>query len=226
METEETRSRIAGPDLSCQVEYWNGAALGKFFSHPLDEVFLKGQLAPGAAVLDYGCGWGRVLGCLAALGYTRLSGVDPSPAMLERARTECPGPDYRRLEGGRLPFDDHSFDCVLLFAVLTCVPTDSGQRQIVAEATRVLRPGGLFYVSDYLLQSDPRNLERYGRGLARYGVRGVFELTEGAVLRHHERPWLDSLFAGFAPLLWQEFPVITMNGNPARAFQWAGRTPA
>ncbi len=81
----------------------------------------------------------------------------------------------------------------------------------------------VFYISDYLLQSDSRNLERYEKGLAVYGKYGVFELPEGAVLRHHDRPWLDSLLAGFEPLLWSEFQVVTMNGNPARAFQWAGR---
>ncbi|MCE5270944.1 class I SAM-dependent methyltransferase [bacterium] len=225
MNTEKSKIR-AGTDLSRQVEYWNGAARGKAFSHPLDETFLERQLPVEASILDYGCGWGRILNRLAALGYTRLSGADPSPSMLERARAEHPGPDYRLLEGARLPFADRGFDCVLLFAVLTCVPTDSGQRGLVAEAARVLRPGGIFYVSDYLLQNDSRNLERYERGQARFGVRGVFELPEGAVLRHHERPWLDGLFAGFEPLLWKEFPVVTMNGNPARAFQWAGRTPA
>lgn len=212
--------------LSRQVEYWDRAARGKSFNHPLNEAFLRRYVPTEAAILDYGCGWGRVLGGLAALGYKSLSGVDPSPAMLERAKTEFPGPDYRLLDSGSLPFSDRSFDCVLLFAVLTCVPTDSGQRGIVAEAARVLRPGGVFYISDYLLQSDSRNLERYEKGLASYEKYGVFALPEGAVLRHHDRPWFDSLLAGFEPLLWSEFQVVTMNGNPARAFQWAGRKSA
>lgn len=39
-----------------------------------------------------------------------------------------------------------SVDAVLLFTVLTCVPTDDGQQAIVREAGRVLRPGGLLYI--------------------------------------------------------------------------------
>lgn len=42
----------------------------------------------------------------------------------------------------------------VLFAVLTCIPLDGEQRDLVREISRVLRPGGLLYISDLLLNRD------------------------------------------------------------------------
>ena len=118
---------------------------------------------------------------------------------------------------------DAHFDAVLLFSVLTCVPGDAGQRAIVQEATRVLAPGGLLYVSDLWLQTDPRNIARYEAGRQRYGTYGVFDLPEGVTVRHHDRRWLDELTGGYQRLALDELQVPTMNRNTADGFQWFGR---
>src|SRR4030095_15987167 len=85
----------------------------------------------------------------------------------------------------------------LLFSVLTCLPTDDGQRDIVKEVKRVLRPGGLFYISDLWLQDDERTRERYARDEAKYGVYGVFDLPEGVTVRHHDPLWIEELTRDF-----------------------------
>ena len=87
----------------------------------------------------------------------------------------------------------------------------------------MLRPGGLLYISDFWLQTDERNVERYRRYQAKYGVYGVFELPEGVVLRHQERGWLEQLTADFTVVGVDEIEVDTMNGHRAEAFQWLGR---
>jgi SAM-dependent methyltransferase len=127
------------------------------------------------------------------------------------------------IDSPHLPFAEESMDGVLLFAVLTCVPSDEGQRRIIREAHRVLRRGGLLYISDLWLQSDERNIERYRRFHATYGVYGIFELPEGVVLRHHERRWINQLTADFTVITVDDFRVETMNGHGAEAFQWFGR---
>jgi hypothetical protein len=126
-----------------------------------------------------------------------------------------------------VPWRDRSFDAVLLLAVLTCIPTDDGQRRLIAELGPVLRPGGLLYVSDLLLQSDDRSVARYRRDADRYGTYGVFEVGDGAVCRHHSAQWLHGLLDGFTVTASREITVATMNANSAAALQLrASRNPS
>ncbi|HEX9066861.1 MAG TPA: class I SAM-dependent methyltransferase [Streptosporangiaceae bacterium] len=53
-------------------------------------------------------------------------------------------------DAARLPFPDESFDTVGSFTMLHHVPTQAGQNAILAEALRVLRPGGVLIASDSL----------------------------------------------------------------------------
>jgi SAM-dependent methyltransferase len=210
--------------LDLQIDYWDRVGPSKLLAHPVNVDQLSRWASPSSRILDYGCGYGRALGTLAACGYTDLIGVDPAPAMIASARQNFPSlmfevlEDYRRVD---LPAA--SIDAVLLFAVLTSVPTDDGQRAIISEIKRLLRPGGVLYISDMLLQSDSRNVERYVEGEKKYGTYGVFDLREGVTVRHHERSWIETLTKDFAVLSFEEIPVRTMNDNPATAFQWFGR---
>ena len=65
--------------------------------------------------------------------------------------------DLQVLPASGLPYADESFDAVLLFAVLTCIPTNEGQRKLLENLRRLIRPGGLLYISDLYLQDDERN---------------------------------------------------------------------
>ncbi|MCA9264433.1 MAG: hypothetical protein KDA60_11315, partial [Planctomycetales bacterium] len=75
------------------------------------------------------------------------------------------------------------------------------------------------------LNDDARNLERYDRGEEEFGVRGVFRLEDGGVMRHHTKARIESLFTDFEMLDHQDFSAMTMNGNASRAFQLVGRKP-
>jgi SAM-dependent methyltransferase len=208
--------------LDCQIDYWNRVGPGKPFSHPVNFDRLRQILSPESRILDLGCGYGRTLGLLSEGGYHNLIGLDPAPAMVAAARQRFPAIISEEYEFPKLPLDDASVDAILLFSVLTCVPTDDGQRTIIEEGGRVLRPGGLFYISDLWLQTDERNLERYNRDEPKYGVYGVFDLPEGATVRHHDPRWIQELTQDFDTIALDEVDVVTMNGNAAKGFQWFG----
>jgi SAM-dependent methyltransferase len=201
-----------------QTAFWDTAADRKTFAHPFDGSRLAWVAPLGGRVLDCGCGYGRTTAEAAALGW-RAVGVDPSGRMLARARREHPGLVLVRAAPGPLPFRDGSFDAATLFAVLTCIPEDAAQRALVAELRRVLRPGGALYVSDLLLNDDARNRARYDAARGRGLPYGVFELPEGAILRHHDPAWIESLFRGWTTVSRTEFVAATMNGHTSRAFQ-------
>jgi SAM-dependent methyltransferase len=208
-----------------QRSFWNAVAATKEFAHPLDVVRFSSLVSRDARVLDYGCGYGRVCRELQHAGYSNIVGVDPASAMIDRARAEKPQITFQVLDTDALPFLPASFDAVVLFSVLTCIVDDEAQRAVVREIERALRPGGIVYISDILLQEDDRNRERYETGVRAFGTYGVFELEPGVRFRHLPRAWVEELMSVFTPVDFVEIDVKTMNGNPARAFQyWGAKT--
>lgn len=210
-------------NLAHQNEYWDGAADSAVFTHPLDIDRLRQHVDSTDRVLDFGCGYGRVLRILREHGFRCLAGLDISKAMAARARATLPDIPIVVCSSAAAPYRDHCFDAVILFAVLTCVPRDEDQRSLMAEVRRLLVPGGLLYFSDFLLRSDPRNLERYGLYEERFGRRGVFEIEGDAVLRHHDIGWIRGLMEPFELLDSSEFETTTMRGNSASGFHFTGR---
>lgn len=105
----------------------------------------QGFAADGSRGLDVGCGGGILTEAFAGLG-CRMTGVDPSRASIGAARAHAAARglaiDYGVAVGEAIPFPDGRFDFVCCCDVLEHV-ADMGR--VVAEAARVLRPGGLFF---------------------------------------------------------------------------------
>ncbi|HEX4255796.1 MAG TPA: class I SAM-dependent methyltransferase [Streptosporangiaceae bacterium] len=116
---------------------------------PLDRALLtalieQSQLEPAAAgpvVGDLGCGPGHIAGWLAAHGATAV-GVDLSAGMIEVARREQPGAEFRVGDLLSLPAADGEFGAVVAFySIIHLAPGELPAA--LAEMHRVVRPGGL-----------------------------------------------------------------------------------
>ncbi|MFC4336777.1 class I SAM-dependent methyltransferase [Salininema proteolyticum] len=206
------------------LDYWRDAGASKTFTHPLVPERLD-SLDRSARILDYGCGYGRVMAELSDLGFTGVQGVDPSAALVSRGRGRRPDLSFTVLDTPpSTPFPEARFEAVLLFAVLTCVPDGDAQAAVMAEVARVLKPGGLLYVSDMPLQDDERNRERYDAHAERHGgPYGVFTTGDGATFRHHGPDELRGLLADFDILEEHRLAVPTINGNRSEAVQILAR---
>lgn len=179
----------------------------------------------GARILDFGCGYGRTLAELAGAGYTDLTGIDFSEPLIRRGLEEHPGLNLHAYPGGPLPYADDAFDAAIMLAVMTCMTETRAQAEALLELKRVLKPGGLLYVNDFLLNRDRRNLDRYQVGQEKYGIYGIFDVDDGGTLRHHDRNHMEALFSGFTTLAFEEVVYETMHGHHSNGFYAVVRMP-
>ena len=100
-----------------------------------------------AHILDVGCGAGWLSNSLALHGY-EITGVDSAASNLNIAlkHDATRGVKYLIAEPEKLPFPDASFDVVCAMEILEHV---QDPHQIVKEASRTLKPGGLFLFHTY-----------------------------------------------------------------------------
>jgi SAM-dependent methyltransferase len=98
-------------------------------------------LGPGdGRLLDLGCGGGARTPLLQELGW-QVVGVDVSADQLRVARGRLRGVELVQADAADLPFADASFDAVTALTVHTDL---DDYASAVAEAARVLRPGGAY----------------------------------------------------------------------------------
>jgi SAM-dependent methyltransferase len=125
------------------------------------------------AVLEIACGNGHLLRRLARKGAARAVGVDLSPASIRFARARearrPSGAVFEVADATRLPFDDRSFDLVVANMGLMNFRDASGA---IAEAARVLRPGGrfVFSISHPCFDLDDRSVWEVERGFGADGA--------------------------------------------------------
>ncbi|WP_164861567.1 class I SAM-dependent DNA methyltransferase [Microbacterium sp. CPCC 204701] len=146
------------------------------------------SLAPRpAAVLDAGCGTGRMIGFLGSVDSDLVvAGSDLSPSMLEVARSAYPSLELVVADNADLPFDDERFDGVLAwYSTIHTPPHRLGS--VLAEFRRVLRRGGMLLLGFQAGTGERRIDKPYGHDV---------ELT---AYLHHTPYVRDALgSAGFA----------------------------
>jgi ArsR family transcriptional regulator len=129
---------------------------------------LLGLLPPDLVVADLGCGAGS-LGAALAPHVARVIGVDQSAAMLRAARRRLAGFDNVELHRAgleSLPLPDQGCDAALLVLVLTYVPVVA---PVLAEAARILKPGGRLVVVDLAPHGDESFARRLGQARLGFG---------------------------------------------------------
>lgn len=205
-----------------QKKYWNLAAENKEFTTPFHFDEFAKYVGKGDIILDVGCGYGRTLNQLYERDYKNLIGIDFSKNMIERGKRQYPYLDLRVKQGKNIDMEDGSCDAVILFAVLTCIMEDAEQVSLLKEIKRVLKPNGIIYINDFLLNNDERNLNRYELFKDKYKY-GVFELSEGAVVRHHDIKWVEKCIKPFEKIILEQVVYTTMNGHKSNGYYFIGR---
>jgi SAM-dependent methyltransferase len=135
-------------------------------------------LAPGASVLDVGCGDGASVARMADGHGLRPVGLDVSEAKVRLAAEARPDLDFVAGRAEALPFADAAFDAVLCECVLSAVD-DAGAA--LTEMRRVLRPAGAVLLSDLYVREGSEDAP--GGGVPSLGRRETVKaLLAGAAL--------------------------------------------
>jgi len=118
-----------------------------------DELFtLLGDLN-GKKVLDIGSGTGRSVTRLKVTGASDVTALDISPEMLEILKEEHPTVETVIGNVEKLPFKDDSFDTITALFVIVHI---GDLREMLDEVYRVLKPGGVFILSNINQKKAPK----------------------------------------------------------------------
>jgi len=127
----------------CRTGHWRHHIQDQILPWALDGVVLDGR------VLEIGPGPGLTTEVLArrARGLTAIE-IDADLADRLRTRLAGRGVIVEQGDATAMPFDADTFDAAVCFTMLHHVPSPDLQDRLLAEARRVLRPGGTFAGSD------------------------------------------------------------------------------
>ena len=137
------------PELDVEAGYARWATSYDEAANPLirvEEPVVRAMIdrVPKGRALDAACGTGRHTAYLASRGH-RVSGVDATAEMLDKARARVPSADLRQGDLAGLPFEDGTFDLAVCALALSHLPDPA---PAILELARVLRPGGTLVLSD------------------------------------------------------------------------------
>jgi ubiquinone/menaquinone biosynthesis C-methylase UbiE len=128
---------------------------------PPAQIIERSGFETGMRVLEVGCGSGAYTTFVArAVGNQGgVVALDIQPAMLTQLQRKLGRPENRDIQNVRLvegsacglPFEEASVDLVYMITVLPEIPD---QARALAEAKRVLRPGGILALTEFLPDPD------------------------------------------------------------------------
>ncbi len=153
----------------------------------------NGPMAEMGAILDFGCGCGRVARWWADLHGPRLFGSDYNPRLTVWCRANLP---FLAVETNAADpptaFDSESFDLIYAISVFTHLPEKPGRRWM-RELARLLKPGGLVLFTvrgdRHLTMLNRQQREAYWRGEFVVQLPGIS--GRNAYGAHHPRAYVS-----------------------------------
>jgi SAM-dependent methyltransferase len=155
-------TRLAAREIAALDPYKFMAVIGKRVIHPggrasTESLLRRAAITNTTRVLDVGCGVATTAVEIAKRYGARVTAVDISPVMLERARANARAAGVAHLvtveEGDilNLRFDDDTFDVVMAEAVTMFVDRERASKELA----RVTKPGGRVLATEFFWRDSP-----------------------------------------------------------------------
>lgn len=159
--------------LDKTIDFYNAHSRGQVTNKPhitlTQELTRFTRYVPAGRILDQGCSFGRDTDWFAKAGYETV-GIDLSPGMIAESKKRYPDLNFQVMDVRHLDFSDEYFDGVWSSATLLHLNPDDIDTAM-QEVNRVLKPGGVFYVS-FMLGStnsyETREQTMDGQPLSRF----------------------------------------------------------
>ena len=205
------------------AEAFEAQALARYALEPHIPEFAQFGTAQGLRVLEIGVGMGAdYLEWLKA--GARTTGVDLSPASLEKARRRCDlagyQSDLRVADAEHLPFADNTFDAVYSYGVIHHSPDTE---QCLREAWRVLKPGAQARIMLYHHPSLTGAMLwlRYGVLHGKSLRRAVYDHLESPGTKTYTQTEARSMMSAFESVSIQQIfsPGDLLLNRPSARFQ-------
>ncbi len=181
---------------------WDKVAHQVDFNLPIDRDRFCSIVGLKSKILDFGCGYGRIMKELIDCGYTDVVGIDPSSAMVERGLATFPELSLSHSNRAALPFADGSFDAVVACAVFTCIPSHEDRFKAASEIARVLKPSGFLHISEFCSEE------------ARAFTSGL-----GMHMHYSKVEEMQNLFKMFKCVYEEVIGTTTMDGKPESSYR-------
>jgi SAM-dependent methyltransferase len=173
------------------------------------QLLTRCEIPHGCCWLDLGCGSGGNLPLSEAFAASFTVGIDVSQMAISIAHRKKPGAILVRADlNNPLPFDDGVFDVATVFNVLyhEWVKNDA---EVIVEISRVLRPGGVFFITEPAFAILTREMDIAAMGHRRYRITDIASLCNAGGLQVE----LATYFTSFG------FPLLIA----MRALRWLKR---
>ena len=220
---------------SLNTGYWTELPAKKIIgqnAEPNTELFER--LSPHTHILDLGCGNGSVSEVLSAHGY-HVTGVDLNTEAIRAGQNRNSAVTYLVgdvLKG--LPFEDASFDAVVLSFVLVNIIPQAEREKAVRELRRVLKPGGYVWVNEgtaseeyalrytlsYPYTHEERSFFVYREGTSSKDIQTAEQLAQAVaekrvarIAHHFTNEELRELFNGFKEVFFEASATQSPNSK-------------
>jgi SAM-dependent methyltransferase len=205
---------MSSPDAFHDFEHagWQLAAghypgtFGTLTAQTTEPLLKAAEIRAGMRVLDVATGPGYVAGAAAARGAI-VVGLDFSPLMVAEARRRYPGIEFRDGDAEALPFDDGSFDAVVMnFGLLHLARPEAA----IEHAHRVLAAGGRYAFTVWASPEDAVGFGVVLRAMEAHGTTAV-GLPDGPPFFRFSDPGECRRIlaqAGFRSVAVQQLPLI------------------
>jgi SAM-dependent methyltransferase len=169
-----TEASAVAEQVRVNAELWGGGEHVATYANrtllPVEVVILvRYREALSGRVLEVGCGAGRLLGYLTALG-GEVHGIDISPSMVDYCRQRYPEAQVKVGDLGALAEAVQGpFDAVLAADNVLDIFDDSARRRALQAARELIAPGGLLIFSTHNLADLDGEGDRGGLAVSRGG---------------------------------------------------------